>query len=264
MKNWIALFTCLTVRAIHIEIVESLSSDSALMALRRFIARRGCPTRIYSDNGTAFVGASKILPDLYDFSVNKGIEWKFIPPSAPFMGGCWERLVGSVKRALKVTLKDRSPRVEVLHTLLIEVEGIINSRPLTHVPVDERSEQALTPFNFLIGTSANDLCLREFCDADLSRRVDWRKAQRLADHFWQRWTKEYLPLLLPRRTVPPHQPLKTGDVVLIADGNLPRNCWPMGRVTEIFPGRDNIVRVVNVATKGGVLRRPVRKLVRLN
>lgn len=131
MKNWIALFTCLTVRAVHIEVVESLSSDSALMALRRFIARRGCPTRIHSDNGTAFVSASNILPDLYDFSVNRGIDWKFIPPSSPFMGGCWERLVGSVKTSLKFTLKDRTPRMEVLHTLLLEVEAIVNARPLT-------------------------------------------------------------------------------------------------------------------------------------
>lgn len=96
------------------------------------------------------------------------------------------------------------------------------------------------------------------------RRVDWRKAQRLADHFWQRWVREYLPLLTPRQTVPTHQALDIGDVVLVADGNLPRNHWPLGRVLEKFPGRDNITRVVSVGTKGGVLRRPVRKLVRLN
>lgn len=154
--------------------------------------------------------------------------------------------------------------MEVLHTLLLEVKAIVNSRPLTHVGVDVDSEQALTPFSFLIGTQSNDQQLREFSDGDLVRRVDWRKAQRLADHFWQRSVREYLPLLIPRQTVPAHQALDIGDVVFIADGNLPRNHWPLGRIVERFPGMDNVTPVVIIATKGGVLRRPGRKLVRLD
>lgn len=262
-KRWVALFTCLTVRAVHLEIVENLTTDSALMALRRFIARRGCPLCIYSDNGTAFVGASKMLPELYEFCANHKIEWRFIPPSAPFMGGCWERLVRSVKATLAVTLKELSPREEILNTLLLEAESIINARPLTHVSVDEDAENAITPFSFLIGSSSVDLPLGSFCDADLIRRVDWRKAQRLADQFWQRFVKEYLPTLVPRKPAPQTHQFKIGDLVFIADGNLARNCWPRGRVVAVHPGKDGIVRVVDVASKGGVLRRPTRKVALL-
>jgi transposase InsO family protein len=115
----VALFTCLTVHAVHIEVVESLSTDAAIMAFRRFIARRGTPTTLYSDNQTAFVRASRELAQLYEqpvqeFAANERITWKCIPPSAPFMGGCWERLVRSVKTALSATLTQRAPSEEVL------------------------------------------------------------------------------------------------------------------------------------------------------
>ncbi|XP_063830265.1 uncharacterized protein LOC135079544 [Ostrinia nubilalis] len=263
-KRWVALFTCMTVRAVHLEIVDNLSADSAIMALRRFISRRGCPSCIYSDNGTAFVGASKMLAEVYEFATTKRIQWKFIPPSAPFMGGCWERLVRNVKSALSATLKEQSPREETLHTLLLEAEAIVNSRPLTHVSTEPDAEEALTPFTFLIGTPSYDLQTRPFNDTDLSSRAQWRKAQRLADHFWQRFTKEYLPSLVPRRSSPTASTsFIIGDLVVIVDGTLPRRCWPRGRIVATYPGKDRIVRVVDVQTKGGVLRRPVKKLAKL-
>ncbi|XP_063824599.1 uncharacterized protein LOC135074234 [Ostrinia nubilalis] len=141
-KRYVALFTCLTTRAVHLEVVHDLSTDAAIMALRRFVARRGTPKEIWSDNGTSFVGATKFLRELYgpklnDFTVNNGIEWRFIPPSAPSMGGAWERLVRSVKTALKVILKDRAPKEPIFTTLLVEAEAIVNSRPLTHVSVGQ-------------------------------------------------------------------------------------------------------------------------------
>ncbi|XP_063832166.1 uncharacterized protein LOC135081376 [Ostrinia nubilalis] len=263
-KRWVALFTCMTVRAVHLEIVDNLSADSAIMALRRFISRRGFPICIYSDNGTAFVGASKMLAEVYEFATTKRIQWKFIPPSAPFMGGCWERLVRNVKSALSATLKEQSPREETLHTLLLEAEAIVNSRPLTHVSTEPDAEEALTPFTFLIGTPSYDLQTRPFDDTDLSSRAQWRKAQRLADHFWQRFTKEYLPSLVPRRSSPTASAsFIIGDLVVIVDGTLPRRCWPRGRIVATYPGKDRIVRVVDVQTKGGVLRRPVKKLAKL-
>ncbi|XP_063821243.1 uncharacterized protein LOC135071381 [Ostrinia nubilalis] len=264
-KRYVALFTCLTVRAVHLEIVASLTTDSAIMALRRFIARRGTPSLIYSDNGTAFVGTNNKLTEIYDFAASNKIVWKFIPPITPSMGGAWERLVRSVKTALSVTLKERSPREETLHTLLLEAEALVNSRPLTHVPVAPHEDQALTPFHFLIGTATNEPVLRPVSDTDLWGRTQWKKGLRLADHFWKRWVDEYLPTLVPRRSIPP-QPkvqLKVGDLVLIGDGALPRGTWPRGRVTAVWPGSRGVVRCADVATKGGTLRRPVRKLVLL-
>ncbi|XP_059054651.1 uncharacterized protein LOC131848728 [Achroia grisella] len=132
-KRWIALFTCMTTRAVHLEIVANLSSDSAIASLRRFIARRGVPKIMTSDNGTSFVGANRQLAEFHnqsvqDFAAANHCEWKFIPPASPFMGGCWERLVRTVKTALLTTLKERAPKEEVLHTFLLEAEALVELR----------------------------------------------------------------------------------------------------------------------------------------
>lgn len=112
------MFTCLTIRAIHLEISESLSTDSTIMALRRMIARRGTPSVIYSDNGTNLRGADTELKrslldldetKLRDDGTVRGIEWRFIPPGAPEQGGAWERMIRTVKTALKAVLKERAP-----------------------------------------------------------------------------------------------------------------------------------------------------------
>ncbi|XP_052752379.1 uncharacterized protein LOC128200994 [Galleria mellonella] len=225
-KRYIALFTCLSSRAIHLEVVHSLSADSAIMSLRRFIARRGTLTTIFSDNGTAFIGANRILKEFYTsdvkkFAATKGITWSFIPPAAPTFGGCWERLVRSVKVALKATLKERSPKEEILTTLVAEAEAIVNSRPLTHVSSDPDEPTTLTPFYFLIGTSSNQIT-PPLEDRDLIGRSDWRKALRLADHFWNRWVREVLPTMQLRVQTKGTQDLQVGDVVFIVDESLPR------------------------------------------
>ncbi|XP_073967443.1 uncharacterized protein [Choristoneura fumiferana] len=267
-KRYVALFTCLVVRAIHLEVVQSLSADAAIMALRRFVARRGTPTEIWSDNGTAFVGANRELWTLYasatsNYAANEKINWRFLPPSAPFMGGAWERLVRNVRTALRVTLTERTPSDEVLRTLLAEAEALVNARPLTHVSSDSTSEEALTPAHFLLGSSSGRPIPATMTEADLLSRSSWRRAMRLTDHFWRRWVREYLPTLVPRSSNGEAPSIAVGDLVLIADGNLPRGSWPRGRVTALFPGRDGIVRVADVATTAGVLRRPLKKLVRI-
>ncbi|XP_072931477.1 uncharacterized protein [Epargyreus clarus] len=266
-KRYVAIFTCLTTRAIHLEVTASLTTDSAVMALRRMMARRGRPAQIWSDNGTNLRGADKELRQAIDAATaeeaaKKIISWRFIPPGAPFMGGAWERLVRSVKTALQATLHERHPAEEVLTTLLAEVEYTVNSRPLTHVSVSAEDPEALTPNHFLLGGNGRVSTPGEFNDRDTICKNSWRAAQRLTDIFWTRWLREYLPELQHRRE--PHgrgATVKIGDLVQILDSNLPRNIWVRGRVIATFPGPDNIVRTVDVATKGGVLRRPVRKLV---
>ncbi|XP_045533952.1 uncharacterized protein LOC123721008 [Papilio machaon] len=267
-KRYVALYTCLVIRAIHLEIVHNLSADSALMSLRRFCARRGTPSEIWSDNGTAFVGASRMLRELYGaaittFAANENIVWKFLPPSAPFMGGVWERLVRSVKTALRVTLHSRSPSEEVFCTLLLEAEGLINSRPLTHVPPDADSQEALTPFHFILGASSGRPIPVAVTDRDLVSRASWRKAVRLLDFFWSRWVREYLPTLNPRRGGGTDTTVKEGDIVLVVDDQLPRGTWPRGRVCKVYFGRDGKIRVADVMTGAGMLKRPSKKLVLL-
>ncbi|CAK1597101.1 unnamed protein product [Parnassius mnemosyne] len=266
-KRWIALFTCLTTRAVHLEIVYSLTTDSAISALRRMAARRGWPRVIYSDNGTNFHGADTELrrameewaPLLKDYALTRRTDWKFIAPGAPNQGGAWERLVRSVKTALEATLNQKSPREETLATLLTEAENTVNSRPLTHVPVDIDEEEALTPNHFLL-LGPSSLPVTAPCTPN-DRRA-WRAAQGLADEYWKRWVKEYLPTLVARgdsRDVQ-QRPVQEGDLVVVADGTMPRNVWPRGVVTRTFPGPDGVVRNVEVKTRGGLLRRPVRRI----
>ncbi|XP_052751531.1 uncharacterized protein LOC128200852 [Galleria mellonella] len=267
-KRYVALFTCLVTRAVHLELVHSLSIDASIMSLRRFIGRRGVPTEIWSDNGTAFVGANHLLKSLYGaemelFAANECISWKFIPPSAPFMGGSWERLVRSVKNAMQVTLKERTPSDEILLTLLIEAEALINSRPLTHVPSDPDQSEALTPFHFILGTSSGKPIPARIEDRDLCSRAGWQRALRLADHFWSRWVKEYLPTLLPRRGQGIAPRVNVGDLVLVVDDQQPRGTWLRGVITAIYRGQDSIARIAEVRTPIGLFRRPMRKLVPL-
>lgn len=273
-KRWIALFTCFSSRAVHLEIVSSLSADSAIMALRRFMARRGCPIKVYSDNGTAFIGANRQIKrewqsqqsHVQDFAVTRQIDWHFLPPAAPSMGGVWERLVGCVKRTLASVLRERAPREEVLSTLLLEAESIVNSRPLTHVSVEVDDAPALTPNHFLIGQSSTLPGPVDLTEEDLIRRVSWKKVLRLADHFWKRWVKEYLPVINPRRQrnlSTGIDNLAVGDIVIICDVNAPRGLWPKGKVSKVYTGKDGVVRVADVTTVSGVLKRPVRKLVKL-
>ncbi|XP_058793748.1 uncharacterized protein LOC131673775 [Phymastichus coffea] len=271
-KRWGAIFTCMTVRAIHIELVDNLSADSAIMALRRFSALRGFPVYIYSDNGTCFVGANRELLEaiesidyakLFQFTSKNNIVWKFNPPTASNMGGAWERLIRSVKCALAATIRHRHPKEETLRTILAEIEHSVNSRPLTHVSADPHDLEALTPNHFLIGSSSGQLCLPRYTYKNLDLKKEWKKAQMYADEFWNRWLREYLPTLHSRKKWQKDQPqLKINDLVIITDENVPRNCWKKGIVIRVLPGADNRVRVVELRTENGVLTRPSNKLVK--
>ncbi|GBP44003.1 hypothetical protein EVAR_27172_1 [Eumeta japonica] len=263
-KRWGVLITCLTTRAVHLEIAASLTPSSAILALRRFMARRGTPTVMYSDNATNFTKANKELKEaaleVEKYATAKRIVWKFIPPGAPHMGGAWERMIRTIKSSLYAVLKERKPREETLHTLLLEVEHIVNSRPLTPVEPDLNRE-ALTPNHFLIGRSCGISPIGIFKATDADSHT-WKTAQRLADEFWHRWSMEYLPNLLLRKTsTAGHLEPKVGDPVLIADKTMPRGLWPRGRIVKTIPGRDNKVRIVEIQTKLGILKRPTSRLV---
>ena len=226
-KRWGALFTCLTTRAVHLELAHTLSADSAIMALQRLAARRGTPIHLYSDNGTNFHGAEKELREALKtidnkkigaYAKNKNINWHFNPASAPFMGGAWERLVRSVKTALYIILKEQAPKEEVLITVLAEIEYSINSRPLTYVSLDPRDGEALTPNHFLIGTSSGEVNLGRSDNADKCPKKQLKLAQSYADAFWKRWLREYLPSLIPRQKwTDDDDPIKIDDIVLIVD-----------------------------------------------
>ena len=269
-KRWGCLFTCLTTRAVHLELAGDLSTDSFIMALRRFRGRRGNPRTIRSDNGTNFVGANRELTEalkslseerITDELAQEGITWYFNPPSSPHMGGIFESMVKQVKRALKTVINDQVLPEETLRTVLVETEAILNSRPLTSVSDDPDYYEALTPNHFLIGRASPNAPPGHFEEREVNSRKRWRMAQALADMVWRRWRKEYLPNLAVRPKWNKEQRnLKEGDLILIKNDDAPRSHWPLGRVQKTFPGSDGRVRTAEVKTPSGTLLRPVAKL----
>ena len=199
MKRYGCLFTCLKIRAVHIEVVHSLDADSFINALQRFIARRGQVKMLISDNGTNFVGASKELQvaiekwntnRIDNFLRQNSIQWKFNPPSASHMGGVWERQIRSVRRILNVLMKEQVVDDESLSTLFCTVKSIINNRPLTTVSDDHRDPEPLTPNHLLLMRRSPELPPGEFVKQDCYSRRRWRQVQYLADVFWRRWVRE--------------------------------------------------------------------------
>ncbi|XP_055918643.1 uncharacterized protein LOC129950746 [Eupeodes corollae] len=274
VKRWGVLFTCLTSRAIHIEVAFSLSTDSCILSIQRFIARRGKPSEFYSDNGTNFVGAEKELKDQFQL-INKNAllskftsphtKWYFNPPAAPHMGGSWERLIGTVKKILREVMGNRRLNDETFQSALIEIEAVVNSRPLTYVTLGPDDEEALTPNHFILGPSNGNKGLVNDNDRELMSRKDWRQIQQIANIFWKRWVREYLPTLTKRtKWFQKAEPVKTGDVVLIIDENLPRCTWPKGIITSTVISKDGQVRRATVKTASGVFDRPVARLALLN
>uniref|UniRef100_A0AAG5D3P8 Integrase catalytic domain-containing protein n=1 Tax=Anopheles atroparvus TaxID=41427 RepID=A0AAG5D3P8_ANOAO len=257
-KRWGVIFTCLTVRAIHLEIASSLTTASCIMAVRRFIASRGRPTKFISDRGTNFIGAARELSAEFN---SPDLKWAFNPPGAPHFGGCWERLVQSVKRSLERMQLPRVPTDEKLFTTLKEIELIINSRPLTYIPLDDEDAFPITPNHLLLGSSNGDKPPTSLDDSPAAIRSSWRSTQQGADRFWTLWVKEYLPTLTRRtKWFQPARPIKVGDVVIVVDNNAPRNCWPKGRVVKVTRASDGQVRRATVKTATGVYERPATKI----
>ncbi|XP_065092441.1 uncharacterized protein LOC135713285 [Ochlerotatus camptorhynchus] len=274
VKRWVALFTCLTVRAIHVELVHSLSTQSCIMAIRRFVARRGSPESFHSDNGTNFLGASNMLTkEIQDINedcavtfTNSTTSWEFNPPSAPHMGGSWERMVRSMKVAMSaIADHPHHPSDEVLQTVAIEAEAIVNSRPLTYIPLESTEQEALTPNHFLLfGTKGVVQPATSVNSVGSSLRDSWRLAQYLVDQFWCRWIREYLPTITRRtKWFEPVKPLEPGDLVLVVDEGK-RNGWLRGRIMDVTKAADGQVRRAVVQTKNGLVTRPAVKLALLD
>lgn len=273
-KRWVVLFTCLTYRAVHLEIVHGMDHDSFLMALMNFMNRRGEPREIFSDNGTNFVKGERILREEYEKIdkqelagkvVSPNLKWNFNPPESPHMGGSWERLVKSVKQAFYAIPHTRTLNDQLLRSYLMEVENIVNSRPLTYVPLDTDNEEALTPNHYIRGHSEGVKPIGTFSDDAKFLKSNWMMSQLYARKFWKRWVVEYLPELTRRtKWYAPVEPMKEGDVVLIVDPDSHRNRWPRGRIVKVNTSSDGQVRSAIVQTSTGLLTRPMVKLAKLD
>jgi hypothetical protein len=272
VKVYGCIFICLATGAIHIEVLQKMETDSFINGLRRFISRRGKPEVMLSDNGTNFVGGEKELRkslddwnrQVSDYLLQHNIQWNFNPPHASNFGGIWERQIRAVRRALDGLTQERHRLSdEGLHTLMCEVEAILNSRPVTPVSDDSTDLEALTPNHLLLGRRYAQLPPGQFGNEDIYKRM-WRQVQHLANVFWSRWMKEYIPMLQKRQKWHTRKyNIKQDDFVMLVDENSPRNQWITGRIIEVHTGKDGLVRSAIIKTRSGSYTRPVNKIVLL-
>jgi len=269
VKRYGCVFTCMSTRAVHIEVSSDLSTDSFVQAVYRFVSRRGPPKEIYSDNGTNFRGAEvEVKEALCKWNQDRirerlrqqGIEWHFNAPAASHTGGVWERMIRSIRKILRALVGNKLLDDETLMTTLCEVEKILNDRPLVKATDDPNDLEALTPNALLLLRQNSSVSpLPEQTSVNLKERR--KEAQRLADQFWQRWLAEYLPTLHERQKwLRPRRNIAVGDLVLVSDDNVSRGNWPLGIVIETFPDDKGLVRHLQVRTAKGVYRRNIRKL----
>jgi hypothetical protein len=193
--------------------------------------------------------------------IKQEIEWHFSPPSAPHFGGVWESLVKSAKVALEAIVESRPLTEELLRGFVIQAESLLNGRPLTHVSVDPRDPEPLTPNHFLLLQGSPNSEDDVIGDEELYSRKHWEAMQVMSTHFWRRWLQEYLPTITDRRKwLFDKKNLAVDDVVLVVTPNSPRGHWPIGRVTRVVLSPDGVVRSVFVKTSAGEYHRPVAKL----
>lgn len=268
-KRYGCIFTCMATRAIHLEAVESLDTSAFLQAFFRFADRRGKPSHMFSDNGTNFIAGNKALSDgirnWNQHQINKTlaqnqIQWHFSTPLASHTNGVVERMIREVKKTLHAVTDGRNLSDYSLWSFLTGIESILNDRPLTPLSDDPRDCNPLTPNTVLIGKLDPSLPPDRFLKTDEYRK-GYRHTQRMLDLFWDRWQKEYLPLLQKRQKwLQPQRNLQVGDLVLLSEINAPRSAWPKGVVEETYPDRHGLVRKVKVRTGISSFLRDVRKV----
>ncbi|XP_064473912.1 uncharacterized protein LOC135388341 [Ornithodoros turicata] len=282
-KGYIVLFTCAVTRAVHLELCEDMSAIKFLQAFRRFTARRGICQTIYSDNALTFKKVAREIRDIQriltdplvqDYSSRNGIRWKFIPERAPWWGGFYERLIRSVKSALRKTLSRNVVDFIEMQTLLAEVEAMMNSRPITFVYNENSEPTPLTPATMIMGrrllappSTESTTSRNTIHDASSTKiRETWKRQLHYLNAVWNRWQQEYLSELRSAYHSKGTNDcdVRTGDLVLVKEPNCPRLQWKMALVEKVFTGSDGRVRVCLIRTPGRtILRRPVQHLYKL-
>ncbi|XP_055714780.1 uncharacterized protein LOC129808901 [Phlebotomus papatasi] len=274
VKAYVCVFVCLSTRAVHCEVVSDLTADAFIACLRRFISRRSCPSDIYSDNATNFVGADKEIQRLFthDDSRNELIaatasfrmKWHFQPPKSPHHGGLWEAAIKSMKHHFRRVVGNEKLTFEELCTVTAQIEAILNSRPVTQMSEDPSDPEALTPGHFLVGRPLTELPSPDLTQLPDNRLDAWQRCQQLTQHFSKRWKLEYLTALQRRTKWFTELPnITPGDIVVVYEDNAPSMRWPLGRIVATHPGHDGRVRVVTIRTANSIFKRSVTKISKL-
>lgn len=236
-KGYVAVFICMVTNAVHLELVIELTTDVFLAAYKRFVARRGIPKEVMTDNDTNFVGTkNRMHKDLLEliqesnkrtveFTARDGTEWKFIPRFRPNFGGLWETAVKSIKHQLKRILGDTLLTDEEFGTILSQVESSLNSRPIGQQFCDPFDPEPLTP-GHLLGFSKPDIF-----NENIHQR--WKLLTKLCQNIWKRWSQEYLSSLQERTKWTTEGEISAvGELVLLKEDNLVSQKWPLGRITS--------------------------------
>ncbi|XP_076661018.1 uncharacterized protein LOC143364711 [Halictus rubicundus] len=274
IKIYVAVFICFSSKAIHLEVVSDMTTEAFIAALKRMIARRGVCKNIYSDNGTNFIGANNELTELSrvlnenekirQFLNDKEISWHFMPALTPHFGGLWEAAVKSFKHHLKRVVGNELFTYEEFATFVTEIEAVLNSRPLTPISSDPNDPEALTPGHFLIGTALTSIPEVDLTMTSNNKLSKWQHIQKVKQDFWTRWSKEYINQLNVRaKWAKGSHIINKGTIVVLKDNHLPPSHWNLGRVEEIHPGPDDVIRAVTVRTINGVYKRNVKQLAPL-
>lgn len=269
IKAYICIFVCFVTRAVHLELVGDLTSEAYLLALNRFISRRGKPLEIYSDNGRNFVGLMnefsdflrKCPSDIIEYAASQQIKFKFIPPYSPHFNGLSESGVKSCKYHLRRVVGNAHLTYEEYGTVLSQIEAVLNSRPLSPLSPDPNDLSPLTPAHFLVGRPLTAPACDDVRETPVHRLKRYQRVEQIRQHFWSRWAKEYVSELQVRtKWTKQTAELKPNALVLIKDNNLPPLKWSMGRVLATYPGKDGISRVADIRTTSGVTRRAYAKI----
>lgn len=273
-KAYIAIFVCMTTKAIHIEAVTAMTAKAFISAFRRFVSRRGAVRNLYSDNGTNFVKANKILLEniqtideneyhttICNELAKQQTRWYFSPPGGPHFNGLAETAVKSVKTHLKKTIGESKLSYEEFATLLAQIEACVNSRPLCTLSTDPNDAGPLTPAHFLMGEPSVCPPEQNHLDSNVNWLSRWQRVQQMTQQFLKRWSSDYLNQLQTRtKWRDQKESPKINDVVLIRDENLPLAQWQTVVITELHPGDDQLTRVVSVKIGVSVIRRPITKI----
>ena len=264
-KAYIVLFACSLTRGLYLELLPDLTTEEFIGSLKRLVARRGRPEKIYSDNGKTFVAASKWLKQVervHNWLATHGIKWQFNLSRAPWWGGQFERLVGLVKQSLYKTIGNGNLLWKELQEVILDIEIALNNRPLSYVEEDVQLPM-LTPNALLFGQPN----LLPEMDPDRMEEADLRKRAkyllRCKEVLWSRWTREYVKALRERHNLihkTKSMSVKAGDVVLIKGEERNRGKWKLGVVDTSIPGRDGVVRAVRLKAGKSFLERPIQHL----
>lgn len=269
VKAYICIFICFTTRAVNLELVGDLSTDAYLLALKRFVSRRGKPSHIFSDNGKNFVGLmnlfskflSKCSQNIIDYATSQDIKFSFIPPYAPHFGGLWEAGVKSCKHHLRRVVGNLHLTYEEFNTVLTQVEAVLNSRPLSPMSTDPHDYQPLCPAHFLVGRPLTAPVCEDLTDNSPHSLSRYQRVEQIRQHFWSRWSTEYISEMQTRTKWKSRQAdLKPDTLVLIKDDHAPPLKWCLGRIINTVPGSDGVARVADIQTEKGIIRRAFSKI----